>query len=88
MQAVAARGGNAGGFEPGLAEALLQQAAQATEQREQQGQTAVLMVPGALRALLSRFLRRSVPQLRVVSHNEIPDTKNIRVVAVIGGRAP
>ena len=87
MQAVQAKGGSGGGFEPGLAEALLQQAAQATEMREQAGQSAVLMVPGALRALLSRFVRRSVPQLRVVSHNEIPDTKNIRVVAVIGGRA-
>jgi len=86
-QAVQAKGGAGGGFEPGLAEALLQQAAQATEMREQQGLAAVLMVPGALRSLLSRFLRRSVPQLRVVSHNEIPDTKNIRVVAVIGGRA-
>ncbi len=85
-QAVQAKGGG-GGFEPGLAEALLQQAAQATEIREQQGQAAVLMVPGSLRALLSRFLRRSVPQLKVVSHNEIPDSRNIRVVAVIGGRA-
>ncbi|VEB41018.1 Flagellar biosynthesis protein flhA [Chromobacterium violaceum] len=35
--------------------------------------------------LLARFLRRALPQLRVISHNEIPDNKSIRIIAVIGG---
>ncbi|MBB5017826.1 flagellar biosynthesis protein FlhA [Chitinivorax tropicus] len=86
LQAVQAKGAAAGGLEPGLAEALLQQAAQVANQREEQGLVSVLMTPPPLRPLLSRFLKRSVPQLKVVSHSEIPDTKNIRVVAVIGGR--
>ena len=28
-----------------------------------------------------------LPQLAVLSHNEIPDNKNIRVVGVVGGRS-
>jgi flagellar biosynthesis protein FlhA len=75
------------GLEPGLAENLVQQTAQAVQQQEQMGLPAVLLVPAALRPLLSRFLRRVAPQLKVVSHAEIPDSKNIRVTAVLGARA-
>ena len=41
------------------------------------------MVPAPIRALLSRFLRRAAPQLKVISHAEIPDTRTIKVVAVL-----
>ncbi|MFA5243606.1 MAG: flagellar biosynthesis protein FlhA [Sulfuricella sp.] len=75
------------GLEPGLAENLVQQTAKAVQQQEQMGLPAVLLVPAALRPLLSRFLRRVAPQLKVVSHAEIPDSKNIRVTAVLGARA-
>ncbi len=75
------------GLEPGLAENLVQQTAKAVQQQEQMGLPAVLLVPAALRPLLSRFLRRVAPQLKVISHAEIPDSKNIRVTAVLGARA-
>jgi flagellar biosynthesis protein FlhA len=81
MQAVQSRGG---GLEPGLAENLLASAAQQAEQVEQQGYNPVLLTPPALRALLARFLRRPLPHLRVISHNEIPDNKTIRIVGVVG----
>jgi flagellar biosynthesis protein FlhA len=42
-------------------------------------------VPGPLRGLLSRFLRRSAPQLKVLSQSEIPDNRTIKVVGVLGG---
>ncbi|AOY01710.1 flagellar biosynthesis protein FlhA [Jeongeupia sp. USM3] len=74
-----------GGLEPGLAERLLQQASQLSEQMEAQGLNTVLITPGALRPMLSRFLRRSIPNLRVIAHTEIPDTKTIRIVGVLGG---
>jgi flagellar biosynthesis protein FlhA len=45
------------------------------------------MVPAPIRALLSRFLRRAAPQLKVISHAEIPDSRTIKVVAVLGGRS-
>jgi len=74
------------GLEPSLAENLLRQAANLAQVQEQAGQPAVLLVAPALRALLMRFLKRAVPQLKVISHAEIPDSRTIRVVAVLGGR--
>jgi flagellar biosynthesis protein FlhA len=76
-----------GGLEPGLAETLLKQAGELTEQMEAQGLNSVLISPSAIRPLLSRFLRRAIPQFRVISHNEIPDNKTIRIVGVLGARA-
>ena len=48
---------------------------------------AVLLVPSNLRLLLSRFLRRSVPQLKVLAHGEVPESKIIKVTSIIGGKA-
>jgi flagellar biosynthesis protein FlhA len=83
MQALGA-GGDGAGIEPGLADTIAQQAGHAANQQEQMGLTPVLLVPGALRAMLSRFLRRALPQLKVLSHNEIPETKTIRVTSLVG----
>ena len=82
MQALGA-GGEAG-IEPGLADTIAAQAGQAAAQQEQLGLTPVLLVPGPLRALLSRFLRRALPNLKVLSHSEIPETKTIRVTSLVG----
>jgi flagellar biosynthesis protein FlhA len=84
LQALAASGPDGAGIEPGLADTIAQQAGQAVAQQEAQGLTPVLLVPGALRALLSRFLRRALPQLKVLSHSEIPESKTIRVTALVG----
>jgi flagellar biosynthesis protein FlhA len=84
MQALAASGPDGAGIEPGLADTIAQQAQQAAAQQEALGLTPVLLVPGPLRALLSRFLRRALPQLKVLSHAEIPETKTIRVTALVG----
>jgi flagellar biosynthesis protein FlhA len=83
MQAMGS-GGDGAGIEPGLADTIAQQAANATQQQEAMGLTPVLLVPGPLRTLLSRFLRRALPQLRVLSHAEIPETKTIRVTSLVG----
>ena len=86
MQAVQAGNGDGAGLEPDLADTLLTQARNAAEQQEALGLPAVLLVPASLRLLLSRFLRRAVPQLRVLSHAEIPDAKSIKVTSIIGSR--
>ncbi|WP_269532653.1 flagellar biosynthesis protein FlhA [Chitinimonas sp. BJYL2] len=78
--------GKGGGLEPGLAETLLKQAGELSEQMENQGLNSVLVTPTQLRPLLSRFLRRSIPQFRVLAHGEIPDTKTIRIVGVLGSQ--
>jgi flagellar biosynthesis protein FlhA len=83
MQAMG-QGGDGTGIEPGLADTIAQQAANAAQQQEQMGLSPVLLVPAPLRVLLSRFLRRAVPQLKVLSHNEIPETKTIRVTSLVG----
>jgi flagellar biosynthesis protein FlhA len=86
MQATQTSGGEGAGLEPGLAENLLAQAQNVSQNQEQLGLPAVLLVQAPLRGLMSRFLRRSVPQLKVISHAEVPDSKTIRVTAVLGGR--
>ncbi|NHZ42993.1 MULTISPECIES: flagellar biosynthesis protein FlhA [Massilia] len=85
MQAMGA-GGDGAGIEPGLADTIAQQAGAAAAQQEQMGLTPVLLVPGPLRALLSKFLRRALPQLKVLSHNEIPETKTIHVTNLVGAQ--
>ena len=85
MQATTAEGG--AGFEPTLAEKLLAQTGRVVQEQENKGLPPVLLVPAALRTLLSRFLRRVAPQLKVISHAEVPDTKTIKVTAVLGASA-
>ena len=87
MQALQASGPDGAGIEPGLADALVTQTESATRYQEQLGLTPVLLVPGPLRALLARFLRRALPQLRVLSHAEVPDSKTIKVTSLVGGQA-
>lgn len=77
---------NSSGIEPGLADSLLRQTQAAIARQEQMGLAPVLVVQHSLRVLLSRFLRRSLPQLKVLSHAEIPDSRNIKITATIGGR--
>ena len=77
---------NSNGLEPGLADNLLQQTQSAMARQAQLGLPAVLVVQHPLRVLLARFLRRSLPELKVLSHAEIPDTRTIRVTATIGGK--
>jgi flagellar biosynthesis protein FlhA len=80
----ASSGKSQGGLEPGLAERILQQAAQLSEQLEMQGINPVIITPSQLRPMLSRFLKRSIPNLRVIAHTEIPDAKTLRIIGVLG----
>lgn len=74
-----------GGIEPGLADTLLRETSSSVKRLEQLGLPVVLVVPDTIRLLLSRFLRRSLPQLRVLAHSEIPDTRKIKFISIIGG---
>ncbi|HFE3981825.1 TPA: chemotaxis-specific protein-glutamate methyltransferase CheB [Shigella sonnei] len=75
-----------GGLEPGLADRLLAQTQEALSRQEMLGAPPVLLVNHALRPLLSRFLRRSLPQLVVLSNLELSDNRHIRMTAIIGGK--
>ena len=75
-----------GGLEPGLADRLLAQTQEALARQEMLGAPPVLLVNHALRPLLSRFLRRSLNQLVVLSNMELSDNRHIRMTATIGGK--
>ncbi|MFM0012953.1 flagellar biosynthesis protein FlhA [Paraburkholderia sediminicola] len=72
------------GLEPGLAHTLLNETQKAMTRQQNLGLSPVLLVQHALRPMLARFLRRSLPQLKVLSYAEVPDTRNIKVVNLIG----
>ncbi|WP_144984128.1 flagellar biosynthesis protein FlhA [Halomonas sp. C22] len=75
-----------GAMEPGLADTLMNQAQQALEKHEGSGEAPVLVVQHSLRAVLSRFLRRRMRHLVVMSQAEIPDDRTLRVTTLVGGR--
>lgn len=87
LQATQNNNNNGTSIEPSLAESLSSQAEAASMQQEQMGVSPVLLVPAPLREALSKFLRRAIPRLRVISHEELPDSKTIRVTNLIGGQA-
>ncbi|WP_118181900.1 flagellar biosynthesis protein FlhA [Paraburkholderia phosphatilytica] len=73
------------GLEPGLAQTLLGETQKAMLRQQNLGLSPVLLVQHALRPMLARFLRRSLPQLKVLSYAEVPDTRTIKVANLIGG---
>jgi flagellar biosynthesis protein FlhA len=87
-QAVQGGAGASGtsGIEPGLTETLLRETAAAAQRQEEIGLPAVLLVPGHLRWLLSRFLRRAWPNLKVLANAEIPESRTIRMTTIIGAK--
>ena len=72
------------GIEPGLAERIHRSMAEAAQRQEVNGQAAVLLVTPPLRPWLARLVRHSVPNLQVLAYNEVPDNKQIKVIASIG----
>ncbi len=85
MQAMG--GGDGGAIEPSLADGLLRHTAEVAQRQEDIGLPPVLLVPPQLRWLLSRFLRRAVPSLKVIANSEVPETRTIRVTSLVGAGA-
>ncbi len=86
-QAHTAAGHDQVGIDPNLAETLARQTSDAAARQEQLGQSPVLLVPDALRLSMARLLKRAAPNLRVLSHSEIPESRTIRVAQVVGAKA-
>ncbi len=76
------------GIEPGLAERMHQSLLESTRRQEAAGQAAVLLVTPAIRPWLAKLVRHSIPGLQVLAYNEIPDNKQIKVIANIGTGTP
>lgn len=78
-------GGSEGiGIEPGMADRIQRSLMDATANQEMEGEPAILLTSGMLRSTLSRFVKNTIPGLRVLSYQEIPDDKQIKIVSVVG----
>lgn len=83
-QSMQAAGNESAGIEPGMAERIQQSLHDAHQHQEMQGQPSVLLTSGVLRTTLSRFVRNTIPGMHVLSYQEVPDDKQIRIVSSIG----
>ena len=77
-------GADGAGIEPGLAERMQKSLADATARQEMEGQPAILLTSGLLRTTLARFVKNTIPGLRVLSYQEIPDDKQIKIISAVG----
>ena len=73
-----------GGLEPGLAERIHQSLLESTQRQELAGQPAVLVVSAPLRPMMAKFVRNTISSLHVLSYNEMPDNRQIKIVSNIG----
>jgi flagellar biosynthesis protein FlhA len=74
-------------LDPGVADHLTRQAADASQRQENLGHPACLLVPDQIRPSVARLLKRAAPRLKVLGHSEIPETHSIRIGTLIGGHA-
>lgn len=74
------------GIEPGLAEQMITELNQCIQQQQAGNRAAVLMVSPLLRPVLAKMLRSLAPNLHVLAYNEVPDSKQIKVVAAVGSK--
>ncbi|MCD5973450.1 Flagellar biosynthesis protein FlhA [Pseudomonas savastanoi pv. glycinea] len=71
-------------LEPSMAEKLQRSLIDAAQRQEMQGLPVILLVAGPVRAMLSRFGRLAVPNMHVLAYQEIPDNKQVTIVATVG----
>ncbi len=83
-QSMQAAGNDGAGIEPGLADRIQQSLQEAHKNQELSGESTVMLTSGILRSVMARFVKYTIPGLRVLSYQEIPDDKQIRIVSVIG----
>ena len=84
LQTLNATGENTVNLEPGLAENMHKNLNDAAQRQEMAGESAILVVQAGLRSWVAKFVRHTLPTLSVLSYNEIPDNKQIRIVANVG----
>ena len=79
-------GQEAAGIEPGLAEQIHNALEERTQKLEMEGQPAILLVSSHIRPWLARFVRHTIVGLNVLAYNEIPEDRQVKVVATVGQR--
>lgn len=71
-------------IEPTLAERLQQSLGKVVQQQEMTGQPAILIVQPALRPFFVRFIQSVIPSMFVLSYQELPEDKSVRIVGTVG----
>ncbi len=84
LQSLQASGDEGVNIEPGLAEKLQSSLKEAADNQEAAGKPTILLTSPGLRSSLAHFARFGIPGLHVLSYQEIPDNKQVRVVATVG----
>lgn len=71
-------------LEPRIVESLQRSLSESAQRQEMLGKPAILLVSGPLRPVLAKFVRFGNEQLHVLSYQEIPNNKQITIVATVG----
>lgn len=72
-------------LEPGMAEKLHSSLAEVVQRQETNGAPSILLVSPQIRTAMYKFTRGGLPSLTVLSYQEIPEDKQITIIASIGG---
>ena len=78
-------GGEGLALEPGMAERLQRALEESAVRLEAEGRSAVLLVAAPIRPLMAKFVRYGSQQVHVLSYQEIPESKQVTIVATVGG---
>ena len=87
QQSLQAMNEGSGTIEPNLAQTMLNSLRQAVDKQEMANQPAILLVADALRGLMVKLAKSSVPRLHILGFSEVPDTKELRIVETVGANA-
>ncbi|WP_152207517.1 flagellar biosynthesis protein FlhA [Marinobacter changyiensis] len=71
-------------LEPGMVEKLQRSLQDTAQRQEMLGKPAILLVSAPLRPVLAKFASFGIERLHVLSYQEVPDNKQITIVASVG----
>ncbi|MBS3805668.1 MAG: flagellar biosynthesis protein FlhA [Oleiphilaceae bacterium] len=71
-------------LEPSMVEKLQRSLQDTAQRQEMLGKPAILLVSAALRPVMARFASYGVERLHVLSYQEVPENKQITIVASVG----
>jgi flagellar biosynthesis protein FlhA len=72
-------------LDPSLAGHIRQSINQVADKQSQIGEPVAMLVAPPLRRLIARMARSATKALPVLSYNELPDERQVRVIATVGG---
>lgn len=81
---IQSNGGQNIGFEPGMADKIHLSLGQLAAAQQAKQELSILVVQPGIRATLARFVRNISNDMHVLSYQEIPDNKQIRIVGTVG----